>query len=861
MTPLPGATAAGYDEAFASPAEPRGHWRPLFDHLYAGGPELPGRLWNETRLLLQESGAVYSVATPGSSQRRSWPFDPVPLILDHADWRPLEAGLTQRHHLLTLLLRDLYGPQRLVSEGMLPPELLFGDGGFLFPLWGSQPRKPTLPVYAADLVRAVDGRFQVVSDRTQAPSGHGYALQNRRLTSRLFPTRAAFGPILPLQPFFRAMRSGLQRLAPHGAQNAHIVLLTPGPASETYYEHSLLAHAMGFTLAQGNDLTVRNGRLCLKTLNGLLPVEVLLRRVDEAWCDPLELREESLLGVVGLVQALREGHTVMANPLGSGLLESLALHPFLPAISRFFLGEELALDNPETLWLGDATSLARVLEGWEQDSCPWAILPLRPAPSLPLNGLVRNPSLLEEIRRTPGRFVARVPVQPSIAPGIDAQGLCRRLLLLRAFLHHDGHTPLVMPGGLARVSPSPEGDLAPMTEGEPESGLHARNIFFSPVQGGLTKDVWVIGDHGSSPPEITTVGQTPDSTPPMGLPSRVAENLFWIGRYAERAESVIRLFREAITLKEEGESGLGREQREFCRRRLLATLTHITGTYPGFVGDGAQVRLAHPDPELSSVLLDPRRVGSLTFSLQSLIQASFSLRDRLSSDTWWILDNIGTRIGRWQRPHTGDLGRLLWDLEPLLQGLMALAGLTWENMGRDLGWLFLDLGRRLERAMFLAQLLETCLGRVAPRGADEIAMLERLLALNDGLESFRLHFRTRLELQPVLAKLLQDDTDPRSLVFQLTLMEEHARRVPRPPGETLYRTSLGRTIFECLAAIRLADTPALARVDPGSGRREELERLTGRIRDLLPLFSETAADSYFRHADPTHHLFTARAEG
>ncbi|MBF0434011.1 MAG: circularly permuted type 2 ATP-grasp protein [Magnetococcales bacterium] len=848
MTGMSEPGSASYDEAFAAPAEPRGHWRQFFDHLYAGGPDRPGRLWDEARHLLRESGAVYAVAAGKTTQRRPWPFDPIPLILDGSEWQRLEAGLIQRHHLLNLLLRDLYGMQRVLAEGILPPELIYGSDAFLFPLWGGMARKVTLSLYAADLVRLPDGRFHVVSDRTQAPSGHGYALQNRRLSNRLYPSRTSFGPVQPLQPFYRGLRNALTSLTPQTAQTAHIVLMTPGPANETHFEHTLLAHSMGLTLAQGNDMTVRNGRLCLKTLGGLLPVDVVLRRVDEAWCDPLELREDSLLGVVGLVQVVREGHTVMANPLGSGILENLGLHPFMPQLCRFFLGETLHLENPETLWLGHAPSLRRVLDSWHDNYSPWAILPLQPDYSLPVNGLAHDQALRAHLATHPSRYVARSLVQPSQVPGIDAQGMCRRHLLLRAFLHHDGNNSLVMPGGLARVSPSAGSDVL-SSQGD--------RYPFSPAQGGSTKDVWILGAKEQPFSESSSGTLTQDLAAHAGLPSRVAENLFWMGRYAERSESVIRLFREATTQREEEEFGLNPEQRRYCRNRLLTTLTHVTGTYPGFTGADAQLLLTNPDHELRSVLLDLNRVGSLAFSLQALIQAGFSLRDRLSSDTWGILDNISTHLGRWQRHRTDPINHLLWDLGPLLQGLTALAGLTWENMIRDQGWLFLDLGRRLERAMFLAQLLESCLGDAAPH-AYEMAMLERLLALNDGLESFRLHFQTRLEIEAVLAKLLQDDTDPRSLVFQLTLMEAHARQTPRSPGQTLYRTALGRTVFESLAAVRLADADMLARVNPETRRRDHLMQLTERIRNLLPMFSETASNNYFRHADSPYHLFTVR---
>lgn len=507
MTVFPAQDSTCYDEAFVALGEPRSHWRSFLDHLYSGGPERPGKLWEQTLHLLRESGAVYSGSTTGSTQRRPWPFDPIPMILHQTDWQRLEVGLIQRHHLFTLLLRDLYGMQRVISEGILPAKLVFGHGGFLFPLWGQPTRKLTLPLYATDLVRLEDGQFQVVSDRTQAPSGHGYVLQNRRLTNRLFPERSTFGPIQPLQPFYRSMRTGLMRLAPHSAQNAHIVLMTPGPANETHYEHTFLAHAMGLTLAQGNDLTVRNGRLCLRTLNGLLPVDVVLRRVDEAWCDPLELREDSLLGVVGMVQAAREGHTAMANPLGSGILENLGLHPFLPALCRFFLGENLLLENPKTLWLGEEASRNHVLESWDNDPFSWAVLPLQPDLALPINGLPHDESLRRRVLENPSKLVARPRIHPSMIPGIDAQGMCQRHLLFRAFLHHDGNTSHVMPGGLARVSPP--GD-------DRHSNTQNSGYPFSPRQGGFTKDVWVMDNRKHPAVTISSRVQSQEFVPRSG---------------------------------------------------------------------------------------------------------------------------------------------------------------------------------------------------------------------------------------------------------------------------------------------------------------------------------------------------------
>ncbi|MBF0136906.1 MAG: circularly permuted type 2 ATP-grasp protein [Magnetococcus sp. DMHC-1] len=824
----------GYREAFGSDGGLQPHWRKYFDFLYAGGPELPKRLEEDARRLLRESGATYNIQTGDVSRRHFWPLDPIPLMLDADTWETISRGLIQRHRLLTLLLQDVYGPRFCLHEGILPLAVVDAWSGFMLANHGRAiDRANLLPLYAADVGRDPTGRFLVLSDRTQAPSGHGYVLQNRRVMGRLYANTGQLAHIPALLPFFRNMRSDLVSLTPFSKREAHVVLLTPGPGYETHYEHTLLAHFLGLTLAQGDDLAVRNGRLWLKTLNGLMPVEVVLRRVDEAWCDPLELREDSMLGVVGLAQAARSGHLTMANMLGSGILETLALHAYLPGLADYFLHEELLLKNPRTWWLGDPQHRTEAMARWPE----LTFLPLVCDPSYPITGNVTNgPLTREQVLAAPQRYVAREPFVPSRAPCVRDGQTGHHAILMRTYLTSDGQHARVMPGGLARVA-----------------SVTGQCLAFSPNQGGLAKDIWIIGDQPFD--HRDTLVSTPilDPAPLVGVPSRVAENLFWIGRYAERAEGIIRLFREFMALDTE-ENMLTWQQRLLCRRLLLITLTHVTATYPGFTGKEGEYALSEPFTELYSMILNSERVGTLAYSLRSLMQAAVSVRDRLSTDTWELLDGISHSLDTLQGRIPKNLGGLFWETGPLLQGLTAFAGLTWENMNRDLGWRFLDLGRRLERSMFLAQILETTLTEPVEE-QDEMSVLERLLNINDSLTAFRMQFRTTMELPLVLEKLLQDDTDPRSLVFQLTLMESHAAAIPRGPDQNLYRTHLGRVVFETLAAVRLADPERLVRITAPGGKREQLVELTGRIRQLLPLFSETAANSYFRHAEPPHHLF------
>ncbi|MEG3638641.1 circularly permuted type 2 ATP-grasp protein [Magnetococcus sp. PR-3] len=827
-----GTNASVYDEAFEQPGRPRSHWRQYLDHLYSRGPQLPLQLERDADRLMRELGVTYNLHGGSGRRGQPWPFDPIPLILDTNTWGDLEQGVIQRHQLLSLLHRDLHGKQDCIRQGLIPAELVYGSGSYLFAAHGATPDDmPPLPLYAVDLMRDQDGRHKVVSDRTASPSGHGYVLQNRRVMNRLYADTEQFNNVPVLLPFFKNMRSQLAGLTPYAKQDAHVVLLTSGPANEIYVEHALLAHYLGLILSQGDDLTVRNGRLWIKSLSGLLPVDVILRKVDEAYCDPLELRDDSLLGVVGLTQVARSGRLALANALGTGILENLALHAYLPRLARFFLDEPLQLESPLTLWMGDPMHRQQVAD--EPDR--YVILPARHDPGTPLNGLSRDEALEQALGEKPHAFVARERLEPSRTPSVQRGQITSQPVQIRLYLNSNGQNSQVMPGGLARVSPQ------------------ADRLTFSPRQGGLSKDIWLMHDKAIEDRGGVITATSIDPAPMVGVPSRVAENLFWLGRYVERAESAIRLFREHLMLQTQ-ETGLGVRQRIHCRNRFLVAFTRVTGTRPGFDGEEGAQNLANPAPELRSALLDSDRPGSLAFSLRAMIQNAFSVRDRLSADTWHVVDDIATVLDRLQQDPDKDLQNLFWETGPLLQGLTAFSGLIWENMYRDLGWRFLDMGRRMERGLFLTHLLETTLGEHADDPL-EGAVLERLLALNDSLAAFRMRYRTQLGIPQVLEKLLQDETDPRSLVFQLELMEKHARAVAAGSDESFYKTHLGRVVFEALAAVRLATPEALAGLDESSNSRTELINLLERMKQFLPLFSESASNSYFRHGSPTHLLF------
>ena len=473
---------------------------------------------------------------------RPWNLDAIPLMIPPSEWSQLEAGLIQRARLLNLILADLYGPQQLLRGGQIPPALVFANPGFWRPCHGVRVSGNTyLHLLAVDLARGPDGEWWVISDRTQAPSGAGYSLENRIVMAETFPDLFREFQVKRLASFFRSFRDTLLRLSPVTRDNPRVVLLTPGPFNETYFEHSYLARYLGFTLVQGGDLTVRDSRVFLKTLEGLKPVDVILRRVDDSFCDPIELRSDSFLGVAGLVEAVRAGNVTVANALGSGLIETSAFMPFFPGLSRRMLGEDLKLPSVATWWCGQPEALRYVLDNLD-------FLVIKPAfPSKGMEpvfggklGADERSRLIARIRESPHEFAGQELLNLSTVPvWSEEHGLTPRRVVLRVYLAAAGDSWVVMPGGLARVSPSIDTPVVSMQ------------------RGGGSKDTWVLSDG----PVDTFSLQRPRDVPVelnrgvvSDLPSRAADHIFWLGRYAERSEHLARVLR-CILIRLTGESG------------------------------------------------------------------------------------------------------------------------------------------------------------------------------------------------------------------------------------------------------------------------------------------------------------------
>ncbi|MGD9018804.1 MAG: circularly permuted type 2 ATP-grasp protein [Desulfuromonadales bacterium] len=826
-----------YDEMYAGQGEMLPHWQALTQELDQLGREGLERRHMEAQRLLRENGVTFNIYDGLRGMARPWQLDPIPLFISAAEWSVIEAGLVQRAELLNLILADIYGPQQLLQEGLLPPELVFGHAGFQRSCVGTIPAgKRSLIICSSNLARGPDGRMWVIDDRAQSPSGAGYALENRMVMTRIAPVLFRDCHVRRLAGFFQPMRDRLAQLAPQNRDDPRIVVLTPGPYSPSYFEHAYLANYLGYTLVQGDDLSVRDGRVWLKSLEGLHQVDVILRRVDDAYCDPLELREDSRLGVTGLLQSARLGHVAIANPIGSCVLENPGLLAFLPGIAKHFFAEDLKLPSVATWWCGQENERRFVLENLDKlvIKTIHRSRGYRAIFGAQLTA-AEQAELRARIQHKPHLYTGQEMVSFSTAPSLVDGRVEPRHAVLRSFLvaGEDGY--VAMPGGLTRIAPE-EGELV-----------------VSNRAGGLSKDAWVLSDE---PVAYVSLWRQPKQDQVLQfraepLPSRAADNLYWAGRYVERAEGTARLLRAIYLLRRELRDANGGMTVSYLHN-LLRAVTHVTGTYPGFVDEEAEKLLQDPRAELRSLLRDAHRVGSLTSTLQAFGQVAMTVRDHWPTEIWRIIDAIQQDwTDEEETPGPGHY-RIQDRLDHLVMQLVAFSGLTAESMAREAGWLLLDIGRRLERALGLISLLRATL---VPGMDDPIKrqLMETVLVICDSLNTYRRRYHSYMHLPTVLELILMDPHHPRSLAYQLGCLQQHVAELPRTQGSH----RLGedeRAVLESYTDLRLADAVQLSRIDAGDGYCKGLEELLSKQAENLWRLSDVITSTYFSHSQPPQQL-------
>lgn len=849
-------TNRGFDEFAAPDGTVREAWSPLLDGLSDFAETDLLHATREVARLLEDDNVTYtpgpasslSIADPAGppspvrSEPRPWRLDPLPLILGDREWAGLEAGVVQRAELLDAIMSDLYGARKLLSRRQLPAAAVLDHAEYLRTVVGTPAvANQRLFMIAADLGRDAGGQWKVMSDRTQAPSGAGYAMQNRRVISRVMPEIYHQAHLHRLTPFFQAMRLALVDAAPPHVEDPRVVVLSPGTSSETAFDQAFVASLLGFPLLEGSDLTVRHGRVWTRGLGKLEQVDVILRRVDSAWMDALELRGGSRLGVTGLLECVRQGTVSVVNNLGSGILENPALLPFLPELSERLLGSPLRLPSVETWWCGDPSSLGYVLDHLDT----LIIRPIsrdqgRSALGSALTSEQRD-RLTRQIRATPHRYVGQEVLPLSSTPTGERDRLVRRNVVLRSFAVRSGSSYTAMLGGLARVADA--------------SSDHLGTLVTAP-DGGVAKDVWVV----SSEPVVAArlVAQRRDAEDralvvagptALAMVPRVLSDLYWFGRYAERAEDLLRLILATRNVAIETDLDVSNGR---ALEVLLQAVTHVSTAYPGFTQPGTTMM-----PELRAMLLNRQRVGTVAQSIAQLSVAAQGVRDQLSEDVWMVLAEIERALAA-LAANPYDQGLQLTDAsERVLSGLLALAGIVSENMVRDPGWYMLDSGRGLERALQVVSLLRVTLGRA--QSTDDRLVMEAVLMASESIVTYRRRYRGRSGLDAVIELLVLDAYNPRSVAYQLARIQTDLRALPNtsPTARPL------RLLDSLLERVRTADSAELGETsaDSGGGERAGLGEFLGGLQDQLRELSTAIRDQYQQQPPTQQPLWRQTAGG
>ncbi len=815
-----------YDETILE-NELKPEWKIILGNLNILGLNEIQQRTKDLQKQLLENGVTYNVYDGHLALQRSWNLDPIPWILNANEWKTIERGLIQRAEVLNFILKDLYGKKELLKSGLIPHELIYCHKGFLRQCDNiSFGNEYPLALYGADIARGPDGRMWMVNDRTQAPSGMGYALENRSAMIQVLPELFNSQRIRKIADFFQTYYHSLCQLAPNQKENPRIAMLTPGEKNETYFEHAFLADYIGVNLVQGSDLLVKDSCVWIKTIHGLEQIDIIVRRVDDIFCDPLEFRPDSKLGVPGLLEAVRKGNVVLANPLGSGILENPGLIPFLGTIYRTYFNQDLILPTVATWWCGQPKELSYVLTNLDTllvkkidryTGSPTII------PSL--LGKQDLADLIAKIKHEPYLYVGQEKVNFSAVPSLVNNELESRFAVLRGFAIGSRSGYSIMPGGLTRSSPEKD------------------RFIVSNQAGGISKDTWVVAEPEQPSTALKSFIGKQNPLLNESLTSRMAENLFWSGRYSERVLATLRLLKVAVNYTMENSGG---DYFTVVNERLLCALTELTMTYPGFVGDGEKVNTIDPQAEIFDLCQNDNRIGGLAFNLRNLIQSIQSVGGFLSNDARRMVENLKDNCSTLRKLKPTGYLNLGGALDKTYNSLVSLLGFITESMPREQGWLMFQTGRKIERSYLIATLVNSTL---IYKDTDQVQVqiLEAVLKSNQLISTYRFKFRSYLNLEHAIDLLLFDENNPRSISYQLQKLIVYLDHLSGSQvlGSKGFEQQI---ILDSFTMIRTCDRNNLLDTEDGIYIRKNLKTVLDTLLQNIGKCSLALTERYFSHS-------------
>ena len=817
---------SSFDEMFDKKCGIRTHWTDVINGLENAGIKQLEQKQLEIDWRLEDNGVTYNIYNDPEGTNRRWNLDPIPLVLTSTEWEEISKGLKQRAKLLNLIFKDLYTEQRLIKEGIVPAEIIFAHKSFIPEVFNFENKDYySMRFYATDISRGPDGKFWVINDRTQSPSGLGYAIENRltmnTVSNDLYPNVE----ILKISTFIEGFKNMLKDLSSTNNDNPLIALLTPGPLNETYFEHSYISSFLDLTLVQGEDLLVKNNQLWLKNLNGLKRIDTLLRRVDSQYCDPLELRNDSQLGVAGLVNAIRKDNLSMINPIGVGILENIGLNPFMKNIAKFLLDEELILPQIATWWCGQEKELTFVLENIKN----LIIKKIDKTDDIEIhfaNNLSDEAlnSLIKEIKRNPHYYVGQEIIDFSTTPSYSKGKIEPRNTVIRSFAYLHEHEYHIMPGGLIRVSPTKD------------------SLVVSNQKGGTSKDLWILGKSEDFVGNAIFKNRAYIDSRLENISTKRAENLFWLGRYLTRAITTARMIRfnlkNMLNLNRYDDNTNSKKTNQI----LNNALTHLTMSYPGFLDEQTVL----PIKEILSLIKDKNRVGTLSFTLSLLSNLNENVKNLLTMEAWRIYEKMQKEWKIYNKREVYTNKDHINELDKLLIYLMAYKELIDESIFKEQGLVLYDIGCKIEISQLLISKLRSLLTLKLDKQI-EYDVLDSMLNSHESYNSYRAYYKSSLDLENVLDYLIFNTKYPKSLIYIISQMLKDFKDLPKLNSSSSHLTSFEEPIFKAFSMIKLNCTTKLLETKDDEYIYNELDNFLSSLCDLLTQTSEELTKTYFSH--------------